>query len=125
MLPCHTANIMWAVIRAIRTSLPCCAILGGVGSEKQDIPLCFVLVAVSCCVCMQDLIVIVMGCGTQSHFFDPVLSADGEGGQEVIGVKQRVTAGALDVYTVRQRKLYPDNLKTIMEPQCYRLISTS
>lgn len=82
-------SVMQAVIRAVTTYMPCCAILGGVGSGKTGYPPLFSLV-VNCfvcvhakqsstlfylsyqcfcvCVCVLMLLVIMIGCIIQSLF---------------------------------------------------------
>lgn len=103
-------SIMRAVIRPVTTSLPCCAILGGVGSGKTGYPPLFSLVLTILSVCMQNKVILfiisfvcvgfsVIGdndrlCHTVTFliaYISPVLSA----GQRIMVIKHMVTAGAL------------------------------
>lgn len=77
------------VIRAITTSLPCCAIPGGVGSGKTGYPPLFWSVLV---VCVRASFLSDSDGLCHTFFFYPVLSAELDVGQRVIGVKHGVTA---------------------------------
>lgn len=102
MLPCHTDHYNAGCDKSDNNLHAMLCYSGRTGLWKnRKSP--FVLFGVSC-VCVQAFLVIVMGCVIQLHFFYPVLSADWDVGQRVIGVKHGVTAGALDVYTVISRK---------------------